>query len=220
MLAAGSLRLDEIIDAQARTGVWNAFAQPLGFIVFVVAAFAEAARLPFDLPGVRAGTGRRLSHRVCRHEAAAVSGRRVPAHGRGGVLDRDVVLRRLASFVGACHRAMVDRDVASHLDHRRIVRMLVLHAKILLVIVFFMMVRWSWPRFRFDQLMDLAWKVMLPLGLVNFTAVAIFEELRDRSYDPVGTIGSCWTLRACRGGLGRAAVASSGRDDCDRHPLG
>src|SRR5687767_5336660 len=50
VLAAGSLNLDEIINAQAREGMWYAFAQPLGFIVFVVAAFAEAARLPFDLP--------------------------------------------------------------------------------------------------------------------------------------------------------------------------
>ena len=53
-----------------------------------------------------------------------------------------------------------------------ILRIIVLHAKIVLVILFFMLVRWSWPRFRFDQLMALAWKVMLPLGMVNFIAVA------------------------------------------------
>ena len=46
-------------------------------------------------------------------------------------------------------------------------RIVVLSAKVLVVILFFMMVRWSWPRFRFDQLMALAWKVMLPLGMVN-----------------------------------------------------
>ena len=46
------------------------------------------------------------------------------------------------------------------------------------VIVFFMMVRWSWPRFRFDQLMALAWKVMLPLGLVNLVAVAVVSRVR------------------------------------------
>ena len=47
---AGSLRLDAIIRQQATTGLWNAFTQPLGLMVFAVAAFAEAARLPFDLP--------------------------------------------------------------------------------------------------------------------------------------------------------------------------
>ena len=47
-----------------------------------------------------------------------------------------------------------------------------------LVIFLFMMVRWSWPRFRFDQLMSLAWKVMLPLGVLNLVAVAVVTELQ------------------------------------------
>ena len=50
VLVTGSLRLDAIIAHQAQTGVWNVLTQPLGFLVFCVAAFAEAARLPFDLP--------------------------------------------------------------------------------------------------------------------------------------------------------------------------
>jgi NADH-quinone oxidoreductase subunit H len=59
-----------------------------------------------------------------------------------------------------------------------LVRLAVLMLKIGLMILFFMLVRWSWPRFRFDQLMALAWKVMLPLGLVNFVLIAILEQLR------------------------------------------
>ena len=50
VLMSGSLRLDEIILQQAQSGVWNIAVQPLGFVVFIVAAMAEAARLPFDLP--------------------------------------------------------------------------------------------------------------------------------------------------------------------------
>jgi NADH-quinone oxidoreductase subunit H len=50
VLLAGTLRLDKIIEEQASTGMWNVFLQPLGFFVFAVAATAEAARLPFDLP--------------------------------------------------------------------------------------------------------------------------------------------------------------------------
>ena len=57
-------------------------------------------------------------------------------------------------------------------------RIVVLLAKVFGVILFFMLVRWSWPRFRFDQLMALAWKVMLPLGLVNLVAVAVLVEYR------------------------------------------
>jgi NADH-quinone oxidoreductase subunit H len=59
-----------------------------------------------------------------------------------------------------------------------ILRVAVLMTKIFLVILFFMLVRWSWPRFRFDQLMALAWKVMLPLGLINFVAVAVIDQVK------------------------------------------
>ncbi len=51
-----------------------------------------------------------------------------------------------------------------------------LSAKVMGVILFFMVARWSWPRFRFDQLMALAWKVMLPLGMVNLAWVAVWDE--------------------------------------------
>ncbi len=50
VLSSGSLQLDAIMEHQAQTGAWNAFVQPLGMIVFCVASFAEASRLPFDLP--------------------------------------------------------------------------------------------------------------------------------------------------------------------------
>jgi NADH-quinone oxidoreductase subunit H len=52
----------------------------------------------------------------------------------------------------------------------------VLLAKVMGVILFFMLARWSWPRFRYDQLMDLGWKVMIPWGLVNLVVVAICTE--------------------------------------------
>ncbi len=72
-----------------------------------------------------------------------------------------------------------------------ILRIVVLSVKILLVIVAFMIVRWSWPRFRFDQLMALAWKVMVPLGLVNLILAAVLVEYRDAIAQAVGT-NSLW----------------------------
>src|SRR5205085_6814625 len=69
-----------------------------------------------------------------------------------------------------------------------ILRVVVLSVKVLLVILFFMLIRWSWPRFRFDQLMSLAWKVMLPLGLVNLLAVAgLVEYQHQRSLEGLPT---------------------------------
>ena len=82
-----------------------------------------------------------------------------------------------------------DADIERELDHHHdaanpakmatisaILRVLVLMIKVLLVIVAFMMVRWSFPRFRFDQLMNLSWKALLPLGLVNLITAAILVE--------------------------------------------
>jgi NADH-quinone oxidoreductase subunit H len=68
-----------------------------------------------------------------------------------------------------------------------LIRFGVLSAKILAVILFFMLVRWSWPRFRFDQLMNLAWKVMLPLGLANLVTVATIEEFRPQLVAVLGS---------------------------------
>ena len=75
-----------------------------------------------------------------------------------------------------------------------------LSAKILGVILFFMLVRWSWPRFRFDQLMNLAWKVMLPLGLANLVTVAAVEEFRPQLVAALGAgLGEGGGDRACPG---------------------
>jgi NADH-quinone oxidoreductase subunit H len=61
------------------------------------------------------------------------------------------------------------------------------------VILFFMLVRWSWPRFRFDQLMSLAWKVMLPMGIANLLAVAIaYEATRGTFGKAVQSVPGVW----------------------------
>jgi len=65
-------------------------------------------------------------------------------------------------------------------SHRGLIRFLVLHAKVLLMIFFFMWTRWSWPRFKYDQLMSIGWKVMIPLGLVNLLMSAIVQEFLPR----------------------------------------
>jgi NADH-quinone oxidoreductase subunit H len=66
------------------------------------------------------------------------------------------------------------------------VRIAVMLGKVMAAILFFMLARWSWPRFRFDQLMNIAWKVMLPWGLVNVVVVAFWIEYGDRIAAAVG----------------------------------
>ena len=146
--------------------------QPLGFIVFVVAAFAEAARLPFDLP-------------ECEQEL--VGGYHTEYSGMRLLLFLLTEFLHLITaallivilFLGGWHLPF---GLTGYTDEvgwfGAIARVVVLLGKVIVVILIFMLVRWSWPRFRYDQLMALAWKVMLPLGMVNFVAVAVLDQAR------------------------------------------
>jgi NADH-quinone oxidoreductase subunit H len=191
VLSAGSLDLTKIIVAQGEHG-WFALVQPLGFVVFVIAAFAEAARLPFDLPEA---------------EQELIGGYHTEYSGMKLLLFLVAEFLHMITasflivilFLGGWHFPLItgDPEATSITWLTAIARIAVLHAKIFFVIVFFMWVRWSWPRFRFDQLMNLAWKIMLPLGLVNFLAIAILEEVRH-VYAPRPSLSTggnlAWTL--------------------------
>jgi NADH-quinone oxidoreductase subunit H len=186
VIMAGSLDLSKIMAAQATQG-WFVLVQPLGFVVFVVAAFAEAARLPFDLPEA---------------EQELIGGYHTEYAGMKLLLFLVAEFLHMITasflivmlFLGGWHFPIITGDPSAESIGwgTAIARIAVLHGKIFVVIVFFMWVRWSWPRFRFDQLMNLAWKIMLPLGLANFVAVAILEEIRHVYGPPESTFA--WTL--------------------------
>jgi NADH-quinone oxidoreductase subunit H len=191
VLGAGSLNLSTIMAAQAQQG-WFALVQPLGFVVFLVASFAEAARLPFDLPEA---------------EQELIGGYHTEYSGMKLILYLIAEFLHMITasfliailFLGGWHFPLItgDPDATAIGWGTAIARIVVLHTKILAVILFFMWVRWSWPRFRYDQLLNLAWKIMLPLGLVNLVAMAIFYEYRQ-SYGPAGpSLG--WSLAIMAG---------------------
>jgi NADH-quinone oxidoreductase subunit H len=180
VLYSGSLRLETIINQQAESGVWNIVLQPLGFLVFLVAAFAESARLPFDLP-------------ECEQEL--IGGYHTEYAGMRLLLYLIAEFLHMVTaaflivilFFGGWHLWGVTgggEETVSWLV--ALARVAILLAKVLGVILFFMLARWSWPRFRFDQLMNLAWKVMLPLGLVNLVLVAVLVEYQPRIMAAVG----------------------------------
>jgi len=179
VLMSGSLRLDAIIAAQAQSGVWNVLVQPLGFVVFVVAAFAEAERLPFDLP-------------ECEQELVGgyhteYSGIKLMMYLVAEFLHMVTASFLIAIlFLGGWHFWGLtgwEKDVGWPIA---LVRIAVLLAKVMALILFFMLARWTWARFRFDQLMNIAWKVMLPWGVVNVLVVAFWIEYGDRIAAAVG----------------------------------
>ncbi len=181
---SGSLGLERIVFAQSGPsgesvitnaaygpGVWFALIQPLGFLVFFVAAMAEAARLPFDLPEA---------------EQELVGGYHTEYGGMRLMLFlASEFLHMITSavlivllFLGGWHLPYLtggsQETVGLLMGLGRVAVFLV---KTLLVILLFMLIRWSWPRFRYDQLMDMAWKVMVPLGMVNLFLVITANEL-------------------------------------------
>lgn len=182
LLTSGSLRLDTIILQQAQTGVWNVFVQPLGFFVFLIASFAEASRLPFDLPEA---------------EQELVGGYHTEYSGIKLMLYlvSEYLHMITASFLlvilffGGWHFWGITGSGEEIGWLQAIVRVAVLIAKFLAFVLFFMLVRWSLPRFRFDQLMNLAWKVVLPLGMVNLVFLAVWVEYGTRWSDTLGLPG-------------------------------
>jgi len=212
VLAAGSLKLDAIMNAQAESGIWYVFAQPLGFLVFMVASFAEAARLPFDLPEA---------------EQELVGGYHTEYSGIRLLLFLVAEFLHMITaaflivilFLGGWHLWGVTGSGQEVTWLGAALRCGVLSAKILAVIVFFMLVRWSWPRFRFDQLMNLAWKVMLPLGIANLVVVATVEEFRPQL---LASLGAGWAQGAAIaapwavffiGWIGAGLLTPSGTDN-------
>src|SRR5215510_290535 len=171
MLYAGSLRMETIVTAQAASGWWWFAVQPLAFLVFMISGCAESTRLPFDLP-------------ECEQELVAgyhceYTGMKFGMFAFAEYLHMiTVAFLAVLLFFGGWHlwflAPFTEGDQVSWLG--ALVRVVVLSVKVLMMIFFFMWIRWSWPRFRYDQLMDLAWKAMIPLGVVNLIVCAVCQE--------------------------------------------
>lgn len=160
LLINNSLSLREIVDGQAGDGnVWNVVRQPVGFLIFLICAFAECNRAPFDLP---------------ESESELVGGYHTEFSSMklGLFLFAEYINMFISSaiiaslYFGGYHFPGIDSlDLPQNIA--AIVSVAVLFAKILFFIFFFMWVRWTLPRFRYDQLMNLGWKILIPLSIIN-----------------------------------------------------
>ncbi len=170
---AGSLNIERIVEAQG-DGIanWNVWWQPLAALLFFTAALAETNRLPFDLP-------------ECEQEL--VGGFHTEYSGIKFVLFFlaeythvvTVSFLTVLFFFGGWHFPGLTGDVQSSLAGY-LIRWGVLIAKVSIVIAIIMQLRWTLPRFRFDQLMGLAWKGLIPLGLINLLGI-LFVLMLDGS---------------------------------------
>lgn len=164
-LLAGTLNLQEVQQQQAAAGLagWNFWAQPLACLIFFTSSLAESNRLPFDLP-------------ECEQELVGGFHTEYSAMKFAlfflGEYTHVITISFLTSllFFGGWHFPWI-AEVDSQYYGATAVKVLVLLGKVGLSIVLIMLLRWTIPRFRFDQLMGLAWKVLIPLGLLNVVCV-------------------------------------------------
>jgi NADH-quinone oxidoreductase subunit H len=165
----GTLELGQIVEKQAHCWLgflpaWNLFTQPLAFVMFLVCIHAEANRAPFDLPEAEQELvgGYHTEYSSMRFALFFLA-------EYAGMITTSAVC--VALFLGGWHfpglGGSVDPANPAVTTSSLIIllRCAVYFAKVVLVIFIFMWVRWSLPRFRFDQLMKLAWRGMIPIAL-------------------------------------------------------
>jgi NADH-quinone oxidoreductase subunit H len=163
LLPAGSLALGDVVDYQ-REGLWQVLTQPLGFLVFLVAAFAETNRLPFDLPEAE-------SELVAGYHTEYGS-MRFAMFFMGEYMSMTTLSALgVTLYFGGWSLPFVDFSGFSGIV-QALLGFAVIMAKVGLALFLFIWVRWTFPRFRYDQLMRLGWKVLLPLAVVQFVVTA------------------------------------------------
>ncbi len=163
IMTTGSLSIGQIVSSQEGSfGMgWNVFYQPIGFLIFLVCAFAETNRTPFDLP-------------ECETELVGGYHTEYSSMKLGFYLFSEYVHMFISSAIIACLFFGGYNFPFMHVVRENVSEIMfaiicagIFFSKILFFIFFYMWVRWTIPRFRFDQLMNLGWKVLLPLSILN-----------------------------------------------------
>ncbi len=158
LMLSGSLSLKSIVQQQI-DGVWYIVYQPLGFFIFLVCAFAECNRAPFDLPEAE----NELNFGYHQEYSSMKLGFYLFAEYINMFIS-SVLLSTL--YFGGYDMPFVDETQLST-NMAALVGIIALLTKVVCFIFLFMWVRWTVPRFRYDQLMNLGWKNLIPLALVN-----------------------------------------------------
>ncbi|MFC1222169.1 NADH-quinone oxidoreductase subunit NuoH [Pedobacter sp. BG31] len=173
LLMTNTLSLKEIVDQQHGLN-WNVWYQPLGFLIFMVCSFAETNRAPFDLP-------------ECETELIGGYHTEYSSMKLGFYLFAEYINMFVSSAVmaalywGGYNYPGMDY-VAAHLGPTwaPLIGTAVFFGKIVMFIFFFMWVRWTIPRFRYDQLMNLGWKGLIPLAIANIIITGIVIAIIEK----------------------------------------
>ena len=172
VMTTGSLSLNDIVEKQD-ADFCNFVYQPLGFLIFIVCAFAECNRAPFDLP---------------ESESELVGGYHTEFTSMklGFYLFAEYINMFASSaliatlYFGGYHFPFENELIPSlGVNGVRILGFVLLMGKVIFFIFFFMWIRWTLPRFRYDQLMNLGWKSLLPLSILNLVITGIVMAINE-----------------------------------------
>lgn len=171
LMVTQSLSLKDIVAQQSGFVNWNIWAQPLGFIIFMVCAFAECNRVPFDLP-------------ECETELVGgyhteYSSMKLGLYMFSEYINMFVSSALMASLYFGGYNFPFMNDLGLSANWITIIGVLVFFLKIFAFIFFFMWIRWTLPRFRYDQLMNLGWKMLIPLAIANIVLTGIITLIKD-----------------------------------------
>ncbi|PWG82357.1 NADH-quinone oxidoreductase subunit NuoH [Pararcticibacter amylolyticus] len=150
---------------------WNVFKQPLSFLIFIVCAFAECNRTPFDLP--------ESENELVAGYHTEYSGFKLGAFLFAEYINMFVSSAVMSTLYFGGYNFPFMHDLGLSENVVAILGVLALFAKIFFFIFFFMWIRWTIPRFRYDQLMNLGWKTLIPLAIANIVITGIWMTVKD-----------------------------------------
>ena len=160
-----SLNLNRLVTWQAMHG-WLIFYAPLSFVIFLAAMFAETNRMPFDLP--------EAEQELAGGYNVEYSSMKFALFFMGEYANMAAAAALMVTlFLGGWSLPVAGLDQPAATLWAGLLHIGIFLAKMLLVVFMVIWVRWMWPRFRYDQLMDLGWRRFLPLSLANIVVTAV-----------------------------------------------
>jgi NADH-quinone oxidoreductase subunit H len=166
LMMTQTLSLKEICAGQAGLG-WNVFYQPISFLIFLICAFAETNRTPFDLAECES----ELIGGYHTEYSSMKMGFYLFAEYANMFISATIIA--VLFFGGYNYPGMAWAVENWGVNPANIIGIAVLFAKICFFIFFYMWIRWTIPRFRYDQLMHLGWKILIPLSIFNIVITGI-----------------------------------------------
>jgi NADH-quinone oxidoreductase subunit H len=174
LLLSGNVSLSAVVQQQATMG-WNVLLLSIAFFIFLIAAFAETNRLPFDMPEAESEliAGYHTEYSAMKFSLFFIA-------EYANMVTASALITSL--FFGGWDIPFTQWDNLPPFTVLKTVLTLgAFVTKVMFFLFFFMWIRWTLPRFRYDQLMSLGWKLMLPLALGYITIVAAMILALDRA---------------------------------------